>query len=85
MDSTRFTTIEAAVDEEDIRVRDAEDSGVGVAVAREVTSVEAEEVVVVESSVAVEVASVALLVANPPHRALDAELPTVRLGLVRDP
>jgi hypothetical protein len=85
MDSTRFTTIEAAVDEEDIRVRDAEDSGVGVAAAREVTSVEAEEDVVVESSVAVEVASVALLVANPPHRALDAKLPTVRLGLVRDP
>jgi hypothetical protein len=72
MASTRFTTIVAAVDEEDTQVRGEEGSGAGVVAAHEVTSVEVADAAVA-NSVADAVASVVPLgVVSLHHRVLDA-------------
>jgi hypothetical protein len=72
MASMRFTTTVAAVDEEDIQVRDEEDSGAGVAAVREVTSGEVADVVVANSVAAAVASVVPLVVVSLRHRALDA-------------
>jgi hypothetical protein len=68
----RFTTTVAAVDEEDIQVRDEEDSGAGVAAVREVTSGEVADVVVANSVAAAVASVVPLVVVSLRHRAPDA-------------
>jgi hypothetical protein len=72
MASMRFTTTVAAVDEEDIQVRDEEDSGAGVAAVREVTSGEVADVVVANSVAAAVASVVPLVVVSLRHRAPDA-------------